>query len=78
LTNRIYCLACRKFYRKETTGVTVTLEKEGPRLVRGDVYRCPDCGHEVYGDFGDPFDAVRPKFEKYTPQQKAHVEALRS
>ncbi len=53
--NRIYCGDCKAFLVKERTGFTVRLSENV--FVRGDQYRCLGCGHVVYGDFGEPFEA---------------------
>jgi len=43
---------------KEKTGFLVTIEKPHATLeYRGDLYRCPKCKREVYGDFGEPYEA---------------------
>lgn len=55
MPNRIYCLACKTFYRKASTGVNVELANR--MIIRGDLYQCPNCGHTVYGDFGEPFES---------------------
>ena len=57
--NRVYCVECREFMVKEKTGFTVSLSGSVMH-VRGDLYRCPRCKKEVYGDFGEPFE-VQPK-----------------
>ncbi len=55
--NRIYCLDCERFFLKEKTGFTVALDDTGGSIVvRGDLYKCPGCGREVYGDFGEPYE----------------------
>ena len=54
--NRIYCVSCSCFMKKERTGFQVTIA-QNPRIdVRGDEYRCSECDRLVYGDFGEPFE----------------------
>jgi len=64
--NRIYCVECREFMAKEKTGFTISLSGFYMH-VRGDLYRCPRCKKEVYGDFGEPFE-VKPKKEQPTEE----------
>ena len=61
------CLNCNKFYAPHRNGGATVFQLDGNgKLYKywyGDLYRCPECGHEIACEFGNTID-VMPNREK--------------
>ena len=42
------------------SGLIVKMPKLENVFIHGDLYKCPDCGREVFGDFGEPYSPNYP------------------
>lgn len=62
MTNRIFCGKCWKFMVKMQTGFNIRLKED--LAVRGDLYKCPECKQEIFGDFGEPFQLAEGMAEQ--------------
>lgn len=46
------CVECKKEYQAKKYGVKVQVA-EG-KILRGDLFECPGCGHQLLANFGSP------------------------
>ena len=71
------CVDCQREMDCKLNGVVLYHKYESDRIyfiIRGDLYRCSDCGFEVVADFGEPEkDRRDPRQQEYFKQciQKA-------
>ena len=73
-TSSYVCVPCNRFMRIEKNGVTVeeqTEVGESYKLWDADLYRCPECGHEIVSGFGHV-----PLAEHYQPTYQQSRERL--
>lgn len=70
---RPICVQCKCHYRPKRNGYEfVTTMNDGApyQLWRGDLWACPECGHETVIGFGH-----KPVAEHFQPTFKAQIEA---
>lgn len=53
MENKIYCVDCDVFFDKIQTGFVTEIQHN--TFIRGDLFKCPNCGKEILSDFGVPY-----------------------